>query len=131
MKRTLIILILTFSINCFAQTQAEMNKEAYRTYKKADKELNSVYKNILTEYKSDSIFVENLKKSQRIWIEFRDAELKMKYPERRPGFYGTIHPICRAMYLEELTETRTKTLKQWLKGIESLEACNGSIKINK
>ena len=131
MKRTLIILILTLSINCFAQTQAEMNKEAYRTYQKADKELNSVYKNILAEYKADTIFVENLKKSQRIWVKFRDAELEMKYPKRKPGFYGTIHPICRAMYLEELTEIRTKTLKHWLKGIENLDACNGSIKIKK
>ncbi len=62
-----------------------MNDEASNSYKQADKELNDIYKTILSEYKSDTIFIKNLKASQRIWISFRDAELKVKYPENESG----------------------------------------------
>lgn len=119
------VLITTYS---FGQTQAEMNQEAYAAYQKADKELNNVYKKILVEYKSDPAFINNLKASQRIWITFRDAELNMKYPEREVGYYGSIHPICRANYLEELTKERTKQLRRWLAGVEEGDACFGTIK---
>lgn len=130
MKKILLLIILAFNVHCFSQTQAEMNSEAYAEFHKADNELNQVYQNILTEYKSDTIFIENLKKSQRIWIAFRDAELNMKYPNYPDTFYGTIQPTCRAFYLMELTENRTKTLKIWLNGIEEGDVCNGSVKLN-
>jgi len=127
------LLSLFFGLICltgFAQTQTEMNKDAADSYKKADLELNEVYKKIMIEYKSDTLFIKNLKTSQRIWITFRDAELKMEYPDRVHGYYGSIHPVCVAMYLEQLTNERIKTLKIWLDGISEGDACNGSEKIN-
>lgn len=128
MKILLTILICLASTIGFAQTQAEMNQEAYDSYRKADKELNEIYKQILIEYKTDTVFVKNLKASQRIWITFRDAELKVKYPDREPGYYGTIHPVCVADYLEELTRVRINTLKNWLSGLEEGDVCGGSVK---
>ena len=107
-----------------------MNKEAYAEFNKADNELNEVYQTILAEYKTDTLFVENLKASQRIWIKFRDAELKMKFPDYSDKIYGSIHPTCRAFYLMELTEKRTESLKVWLNGTEDGDVCNGSVKIN-
>jgi uncharacterized protein YecT (DUF1311 family) len=129
MKYIMIILFGLIYSTGFAQTQLEMNKEENDSYKKADKELNEVYQKILSEYKSDTIFVKNLKVSQRIWVTFRDAELKMKYPDREPGYYGSVHPMCISVYLEYLTRERIKTLKVWLEGIEEGDACIGSIKI--
>jgi len=121
-------LLFTLLVTCsYGQTQAEMSNEAYAIYQKADKELNAVYKNMLLKYKSDTEFLKNLKNSQRIWISFRDAELKMKYPEREPGFYGSIHPMCRAIYLEKLTQERTVTLREWLKEVAEGDDCSGSI----
>ena len=125
--------ILTFLfLNCFlfacSQTQADMNKDAYNSYQKSDKELNSTYQKILVEYKSDSVFIKNLKASQKIWVSFRDAELKMKFPEREPGCYGSIHPMCVSYYMEQLTDERIKTLKVWLDGIEEGDGCIGSVK---
>ncbi|MER2996495.1 lysozyme inhibitor LprI family protein [Pontibacter populi] len=129
--RTLLTIVFTLFATCsFAQTQAEMNQQAFASYQKVDKELNDVYKKLLTEYKSDPAFITNLKASQRIWITFRDAELKMKYPEREAGYYGSIHPICRASYLEELTSERIKQLRKWLAGVEEVDGCSGSIKLN-
>jgi len=129
MKHLLIFIILTISFSCFSQTQAEMNRKAYAEFNKSDKQLNEIYQTILSEYKTDSIFVENLKKSQRIWIQFRDAEMDMKYPNYPEKIYGTIHPTCRAFYLKELTKKRIKTLKIWVSGTEEGDVCNGSVKI--
>ena len=129
MKRILFILFLTFNLSCFSQTQAEMNNGAYAELKESDKQLNEIYKTILSEYSTDNIFIENLKKSQRIWIQFRDAEMEMKYPNYPEKRYGSIHPTCRALYLKELTDKRIETLKIWVGGTEERDACNGSVKI--
>jgi uncharacterized protein YecT (DUF1311 family) len=127
------ILSLVFCFFCFfgfSQTQAELNTMQYESYKKTDKKLNEVYQAILKAYKSDTEFIKNLRTSQRIWITFREAEVKVKYPEREDGYYGTIHPLCVSLYLEDLTLDRISTLNLWLKGSEEGDACSGSIKTN-
>jgi uncharacterized protein YecT (DUF1311 family) len=127
------ILSLVFCFFCFfgfSQTQAELNTMQYDSYKKTDKKLNEVYQAILKAYKSDTEFIKNLRTSQRIWITFRDAEVKVKYPDREDGYYGSIHPLCVSLYLEELTLDRISTLNLWLKGSEEGDACSGSIKTN-
>jgi uncharacterized protein YecT (DUF1311 family) len=128
MKKLFFLLFVINSAFTFGQTQMELNSETMNSFETADKELNEVYQKILIEYKSDTIFIYNLKSSQRIWIAFRDAELKMKYPEREPGWYGSMHSMCISGYLEKLTKERIKTLKEWLNGIEEGEGCGGSIK---
>jgi uncharacterized protein YecT (DUF1311 family) len=128
MKR---ILLLLWGLNCalvFSQTQSEMNEESLDSFYKADKELNEVYRKILIEYKSDTTFIKNLKISQRIWITFRNAELKMKYPDREPYWYGSMQPVCENDYLKELTRERIKKLKEWFNGVPEGEGCGGSIK---
>lgn len=125
-------LLLVFGMLCLtvnAQTQLDLNDEANASYQKADKELNTVYQRILTEYKSDTEFIKNLRASQRNWIKFRDSELLMKYPEREFRYYGSMHSTCVSNYLEELTIARVNTLKQWLDGAEEGDPCSGSIEI--
>ena len=129
MKFILAILICFSCSIGFAQTQLEMNQQANDSYRKVNKELNEIYKQILTEYKTDTVFIKNLKSSQRIWITFRDAELKVKYPERETEYYGSIHPVCVANYLEKLTRERINTLKVWITGIEEGDCCSGSVKM--
>lgn len=129
MRYILIIFIYIICHICFSQTQSEMNIEASESYKIADKELNDIYKIIINEYKSDLIFIKNLKSAQRIWITFRDAELKVMYPEREMGYYGSIYPTCVSIYLEKLTRERIITLKAWIDGVEEGVVCNGSLKI--
>jgi uncharacterized protein YecT (DUF1311 family) len=122
-------LCLTISNQTFGQTQLEMNQEEESNYLKADKELNLVYNQILNEYKSDKEFIKNLKNAQRIWIQFRDAEMKSKYPDREQGYYGSIHTMCWTIYIRDLTEERTNKLRVWLTGIEEGDACSGSVKM--
>ena len=127
MKQILTILFTAMVTCSFGQTQVQMNHEALANYQKADKELNKVYKSILVKYKADPAFLNNLKASQRIWVSFRDAELKVKYPERKSGYYGSLHPVCRASYLKKLTTERTTKLQEWLKDADEGDACAGSI----
>lgn len=122
------LIILTISINCFAQTQTEMNQQAYDKFNKSDKKLKGIYQTILSEYRRDTIFIQNLKKSQRIWIQFRDAEMEMKYPKYPDKTYGSIQPTCRAFYLKDLTDKRIETLKSWISETEEGDVCNGSVK---
>ena len=129
-KYSICITFLFINLSIFAQTQAEMTRDAMEEYKQTDKELNNVYQSILTEYEADTLFIYNLKSSQRLWIQFRDAEMAMKYPNYPENSYGTMYLSCSALYLTELTEKRITTLSQWLKGAEEGDACNGSVKTN-
>jgi uncharacterized protein YecT (DUF1311 family) len=130
MKRIILlnvlVLIASFSI---AQSQAELNEEAKNKYKTADMELNRVYNMIVKEYKSDSTFIKNLKKSQKLWVQFREAEMIVKFPDRQWGYYGNVQPMCWLLYKEELTKERITTLKAWLEGIEEGDVCRVSIKL--
>ncbi|MFH0892877.1 MAG: lysozyme inhibitor LprI family protein [Bacteroidota bacterium] len=129
MKRILIIALLFCSTSfLFGQTQLELNDAANQKYLKTDKKLNHIYQEILKEYKEDTAFIKNLRISQRIWIQFRDAEMLMKFPERGPSYYGSIQPMCWSEYLTELTEARIKTLQVWIDGIKEGDVCSGSVK---
>jgi uncharacterized protein YecT (DUF1311 family) len=112
-----------------AQTQGEMNAETAGEFQAADKQLNSIYQEILSNDADDEAFIASLKEAQRCWIAFRDAQLKMKYPDREPGYYGSILPSCEAMYLAELTQERIKTLQVWIDGVQEGDVCAGTVRI--
>jgi uncharacterized protein YecT (DUF1311 family) len=126
-----LISILSFSLafSSFGQSQSAMNTDQSNRLQHADKELNTVYRKILKQYSSDAVFIKNLKAAQRIWLQLRDADIKMKYPDRPDGYYGTAQPMCEANYRTELTQLRTKTLNVWLTGIEEGDVCAGSVKM--
>lgn len=112
-----------------AQTQGEMNNEAAADFKGADQQLNSVYQEILSDYADDEVFIASLKEAQRCWIAFRDAQLKMKFPDREPGYYGSILPLCEMMYLTELTQDRIKALQVWIDGVQEGDMCSGTVRV--
>jgi uncharacterized protein YecT (DUF1311 family) len=131
MKAFLLLLACTlFSINSFGQSQAQMNQEADAAYRKADQELNRVYQQILKEYRTQTAFLQSLKTAQKLWVQFRDAEMKARYPATNSLVeYGSFFPVCYSNGLEELTKTRTKQLRLWLTGIPEGDMCNGSVKV--
>lgn len=114
---------------CTAQSQAELNQNAGNDFKQADKELNQVYQQVLKEYGKQVDFIKSLKASQKIWIQFRDAEMLAKYPKSQQKNYGSVFPLCWSSYKAQLTRERTKTLRVWLDGIEEGDTCSGSVKI--
>ena len=129
-----LLLTMLFCVNfAFSQTQMELNVEACDKYNKADAELNKVYKQIQSEYKTETLFLQKLKKAQNAWVAFRDAQLEAKFPfkpkENPTQLYGSVYPMCRCLVLEEITQKRVEELKVWIDGIEEGDVCTGSVKI--
>lgn len=50
--------------------------------------------------------------------------------ENKQPKYGSVYPMCAALFLKELTEERTEKLRVWLNGIEEGDVCSGSVKTN-
>ncbi|MFD2562787.1 lysozyme inhibitor LprI family protein [Aquimarina rubra] len=122
------VITIVINVNGYSQTQTDMNKQAYQDFLEVDAKLNAAYQRILSDYREDSLFISNLKKTQRLWTQFRDSELAMKYPDRGTLYYGTSHSMCISNYLIELTEKRIETLVPWVKGVEEGDMCSGSIR---
>lgn len=126
---TALLFVVAATDGARAQTQTELNKQAEDEFQTADQDMNTAYGKILAAYADDQSFISSLRAAQRCWIAFRDAQLKMKYPDREPGYYGSIQPVCEANYLAELTRERTKALQAWLDGATEGDTCAGSIRV--
>jgi uncharacterized protein YecT (DUF1311 family) len=109
------------------QNQLELTEQACAAYKKADAEMNSIYRKILNENRKDRLFVQKMRAAQRAWLMFRDAHLESIFPatDKRTA-YGSVQPMCHCMELEKITDERAKDLKQWVDGVEEGDVCAGS-----
>ena len=92
-----------------AQTQFEMNEAEAKNYDKADAELNRVYAKLIK--KLDKEGVAKLKKSQRAWIAFRDADMAFAADSARGG---SMSPMLYSGAGAQLTKERTKDLNGYL-----------------
>lgn len=128
MKVPLLVIMLAIFVPVFSygQSQQEINNTAKSSYAEADRELNTIYQEILKQYSAKPKFISKFKSAQRLWIQLRNADLSARYPEK--GTYGTSESACAAAYLESLTRERIKVLRVWLDGIPEGDVCNGSVK---
>lgn len=124
--RLSLLLLLVNSISAFAQTQSQTNEDACAEYQAADKKLNTIYQQVLNEHKNDVAFIQNIKKSQRAWIVFRNAQLAAIYPAADKLFeYGSVYPMCSCGERTTLVDQRIVQLSGWLSAAEG-DACRGS-----
>lgn len=93
-----------------AQSQAEMNQQAFDSFEKADAELNKIYSKVLA--KLDAEGQAKLKAAQRAWVAFRDAQAELDADFMRGG---SAAPLLRAGSLTGTTQHRTQELKDFLK----------------
>jgi uncharacterized protein YecT (DUF1311 family) len=93
-----------------AQTQAEMNQEAAAEFKKADRDLNKLYPQVLA--KLDEEGQAKLKAAQRAWVAYRDAQADLEADMARGG---TMAPLLRAGSLSATTLERIEQLRAFLK----------------
>ena len=100
-----------------AMATAELNQCAETELTKADAALNEIYKKALTHiaanggdkpYDSKS-WEEALRKSQRAWVAYRDADCKDLVPMSWTGGTATSGEVLGC--LKEKTEARAKDLK--------------------
>jgi uncharacterized protein YecT (DUF1311 family) len=123
MRKLLMLFIIIISSH-----HISFGQQTDDSYATAEKEINTVYQKILREYSSDKAFIKNLKAAQRLWIQFRDAEIKARFPNQTPGYYGSVYAVCVSNLKKELTNERIKTLSVWLNGIEEGDVCAGSVR---
>lgn len=113
-----------------AKTQSDTIVCAGSELDVADKDLNSVYQEILRNYKDDKKFLDNIKAAQQAWLKWRDAEIKAIYPEGYdPVVYGSSIRSCWNQQVAVLTRDRTKQLRKWIEEGEEGDVCSGSMPI--
>ena len=123
------LLLLSFATGiCVGQTQYEMNEAEAKKFSIAENEMNQVIRRVQSEYKTDTVFLENFQESQDLWMKFRDAEMKTIFPEREAGYYGSVHPMCWSIYKTKLTEEMIKKLRFWLTEYIEGDVCTTSQK---
>lgn len=128
LKVFLLLILLFETPSLIAQTQAEMTMQAEQKLKSAEAELASLYNQILTDYSFDKVFIKNIEEAQQLWTKFAAAELKARYPDREPGYYGSAHQMCLSEFRAELIVERIRRLRLWLTGVEEGDVCSGSVK---
>jgi uncharacterized protein YecT (DUF1311 family) len=106
-----LFLSLGLTVSAFAQTQLDMNVDAISAYKKADKELNLVYKQLVGKISEQE--KTNLKTAQRKWIKMKESSCTKEAAEYEGGsMYPMIYHDC----LASKTKKRIIELKKMLIG---------------
>lgn len=113
-KKITLVLLLTvsslFAIDCAnPYSNLEMKECAAQDYEFADKQLNLVYKQLMT--KLDSIGKEKLKISQIAWIKFRDSNAEFYADSFREGTGAGLLFLSSKI---TSTENRVKELQNYL-----------------
>ena len=103
---SILIVVISFS---------QSHKDGRVLFEQSDKKLNATYQKLILAKRSDTVFLKNLRASQRIWIQFRDAQLTLQYPNHASIAKKGAIPMSQAIYLARLTDDRTDVLLEWLK----------------
>jgi len=75
-----VAIFICLNYNALAQSSREMITAAGGEYLKADSELNRVNNETIKLYSDDTAFITILKKSEKLWLKQRDADLAMVFP---------------------------------------------------
>lgn len=114
-----------------AQCQAELNEQMGRDLQDAEAVMAATLASIQRLYAEDAQFLHCLAESQRAWEVYRDRQLAMIFPYKDdPNVsYGTVFPMCWAIWKARLTMQRITELKLWVDGIKEGDVCRGSIRV--
>lgn len=126
-----IVALALWAVSAFGQTQAELTVSADEVLKKADAELNAVYKEVMASL--DDAGKAALKESQRAWVKYRDL-----CGESEGSMYegGSIQPMVVLQCHGDLTKEKSGRLRGMLPegvarnsmGLPSLEAQQAALK---
>ena len=103
--------------------QIELNRCFDRVYRRADAELNAVYRHLAGNLGNDAegkVYVDLLQAAERAWVAFRDQECEFETAVTRGG---SIHPMEVSICLARLTRERSKELQRQLSCPEGDLSC--------
>ena len=103
-----------------AKDQAGLNACADAAFKKSDKKLNELYKQIEARLKDDADTKKLLIQAQRDWIKFRDAECGF---QTAGADGGSMMPMLVAQCMDGLAQSRVKDFEGYLNCEEGDMGC--------
>jgi uncharacterized protein YecT (DUF1311 family) len=95
-----------------ARTTAAMRDCELLRYRQADAAMTAAYEALLGRL--DQTRQAKLRRAQRAWLKFRDAEADLQADAARGG---TLAPLLRTSALADLTESRREQLLKDVKGL--------------
>jgi uncharacterized protein YecT (DUF1311 family) len=99
-----------------ANTQSEMNACASDEAKRADDELNKVYKLLLAKIRGNPVAAPKLRAAQRAWVAYRDAYIEAMFPAKdKPAEYGSMFPMEVNLLTAKLTRQQISALRDILR----------------
>jgi uncharacterized protein YecT (DUF1311 family) len=103
-----------------AKDQPALNACADAAFRKSDKKLNELYKQIEARLNDDADAKKLLIQAQRDWIKFRDAECSFQTAEAAGG---SMMPMLTAQCMDGLTQSRVKNFEGYLNCEEGDISC--------
>lgn len=100
------------------KTQLELNKCANEEAKRADAELDALYRELLSQPENDSVAVAKIEALRKAWVAYRDAYIEARYPaEDKQAAYGTIYPMEVALLRADLTRKHIADVRDLLQSM--------------
>lgn len=103
------VVLLAMTQVCHSESTYDQIMRLNREFEAADKELNDVYVKLMK--RSDEKNKEFLKKAQRAWLVFRDADSQFQYDMFRDG---TLASVVGSQRMVNLTKARAADLKGYM-----------------
>ncbi len=95
------------------RTAGDMSTCRKREHAAADSDLNRVYGQLVAANRDENGYVEALRKAQRAWLSFRDAQCNIATWDSRRG---TAYDVYVSLCLTALTRARTTQLLELREG---------------
>jgi uncharacterized protein YecT (DUF1311 family) len=98
-------------------TMLEMAACARDDFDAADRELNQVYRKLMSAGAKEPVFIASLRGAQKAWLAFRDAELESRFAcenQDHRTCWGSMITLDWPAYKTQLTRERTRQLGKLL-----------------
>ncbi len=92
-----------------AQTQQQLNQCHQQAYAQADARLNAQFEQILGRLQEDVAATRDLRRAQRAWLAYRDAECRFASPVQ-----GSAAGMLLTQCLTRLTRQRSEDFQRYL-----------------
>ncbi|MGJ7030414.1 hypothetical protein GGU45_000905 [Niabella hirudinis] len=93
--------------------------------------VEALFNQIIKEYSGDPDFVQQITKSQHLWLEMRAADLNTIFISKERTAYGGAATACKCDMLADAARERIRFLSGWTDGIPEGDVCIGSRKIKR
>jgi len=97
--------------------QMELNQCASDKFAAADAKLNKTWQVLMAAHKHEAKIPDQLKKAQKAWITFRDAEVAAIFACEEGDVqvcHGSMYPLLFSDVMTELTDARTERLQKYI-----------------